>query len=202
VRPVFSVTVSAASQIRSEMRRTRRLADPVERARLSRRVVAAIAASGVFHRARRVAVYLPMGGEVDLTPLIHRAISAGKRCYLPAVDRPRLRFLPYNPGTPLRRNRFGIPEPWVPARLQAPPGTLDLVLCPLVAYDPRGNRLGMGGGYYDRTFAFVGRRRHWRRPVLLGAAYAFQRVPGLDPDPWDVPLHGVATEVGVEWFGR
>jgi 5-formyltetrahydrofolate cyclo-ligase len=192
--------VPAASEIRTDVRRRRRLTDRVERQRLSRQVVAAIAGTTVFRRAERIALYLPKGGEVDLTPLIDRALRAGKRCYLPVVGRSGLTFLPYAPGTVLRRNRFGIPEPQVPVRRRAAPSTLDLVLCPLVAYDPRGNRLGMGGGYYDRTFAFAGRRRHWRRPVLLGTAYAFQRVPALDPAPWDVPLHGVATEAGVEWF--
>lgn len=181
------------------MRRQRLRLHPAERARLSRRVVRALASAPVFLRARRLAAYLPNGGEVDLRPLLELAWNGSRECYLPVVGRDRMRFLPYTVKTPLRRNRYGIPEPDLPARRQARPLAIDLVLVPLVAFDPRGNRLGMGGGYYDRTFAFLHRRR-WRRPVLVGAAFAFQRVPALDPNPWDVPLDAVATEEGLEWF--
>jgi len=182
------------------MRDQRRRLDPVERARLSARVCHALIATGAFRRARRVAAYLPKGGEVDLSRLVTQAWSRCKRCYLPVVHRGQLRFLPFEPDTPLRPNRFGIPEPSVPLRRQVAALTIDLVIVPLVAFDGQGNRLGMGGGYYDRTFAFAGRRRRWRRPLLIGAAYGWQRVPLLPSNPWDVPLHGVATETGVEWF--
>ena len=71
---------------------------------------------------------------------------------------------------------------------------------PLVAFDMRGNRLGMGGGYYDRTFAYLLNRRRWRRPILIGVAYEFQGVDSLTTRPWDIPLHGVATEAGLRIF--
>jgi 5-formyltetrahydrofolate cyclo-ligase len=176
--------------------------DPATRAHASARVCRALAATGAFHRARRLAVYLSRGGEVDLTALVIRAWKAGKRCYLPVVERGRLRFLPYAPDTVLRPNRFGIPEPAETASRQVPASALDLVVLPLVAFDAAGNRLGMGGGYYDRTFAFSHRRLRWRRPVLIGAAYGFQRVPALAVSPWDVPLDAAATEGGLEWFRR
>jgi 5-formyltetrahydrofolate cyclo-ligase len=174
--------------------------DPAERARLSLVIARVIASSRAFRRAHRLAGYLPKGGEVDLKPLLDRAWHSGKHCYLPAIERRRLRFLPYAPHTPLRKNRFAIAEPVAPPGAQRAPDAIDLVILPLVAFDPRGIRLGMGGGYYDRTFAFLHRRRRWRRPLLIGAAFAFQRVPALEPNPWDVPLHGVATEDGLEWF--
>ena len=71
---------------------------------------------------------------------------------------------------------------------------LDVVIAPLVAFDESLNRLGMGGGYYDRTFAFRKRARVLRRPVLIGVAYSFQRVDRLQPENWDVPLDVVITE--------
>ena len=77
---------------------------------------------------------------------------------------------------------------------------LDLVLVPLVAFDDRGNRLGMGGGYYDQTFAFLSQRQHYRRPTLLGVAYEFQRLVALPVQAWDIPLDGVATEKRVQWI--
>ncbi len=190
------------SDLRRALRERRRRLDPATRAHLSSQVCRTLAATGAFRRARRLAIYLAKGGEVDLSPLVSRAWQAGKRCYLPALERGRLRFLPYAADTPLRPNRYGIAEPVVAARRHAPPATLDLVVLPLVGFDRSGHRLGMGGGYYDRTFAFQGRRLRWRRPLLIGAAYGFQRVPELAVNPWDVPLDAVATEEGLEWFRR
>jgi 5-formyltetrahydrofolate cyclo-ligase len=74
---------------------------------------------------------------------------------------------------------------------------LDLVLVPLVGFDARGNRLGMGGGFYDRHFAFLRNRRAWRRPLLIGIAFDVQRVPRLSDAAHDVPLWGIVTERGI-----
>ena len=79
---------------------------------------------------------------------------------------------------------------------------IDLVLMPLTAFDAHGHRLGMGGGYYDRTFSFRRGRAHWLRPRLVGVAWAFQRVDALDVAPWDVPMDAVATDRGVTRFSR
>ncbi len=173
---------------------------PARRAALAVQLARMLASSPVFKRSQRVATYLPNDGEMDLRPLIRRAWSLGKHCYLPVLNRHRLWFLPYQPDTPLVKNRFGIPEPDLSPRRRWPLQTLDLVLAPLVAFDDHGNRLGMGGGYYDQTFAYLASRTHWRRPVIIGVAYEFQRVAELPSHPWDVPLHGVATEQGLEWF--
>ena len=76
------------------------------------------------------------------------------------------------------------------------PAMLDLVIVPLVAFDSQFNRLGMGKGYYDRTF---GENLRWRRPCLLGLAYASQQLTHFDPNELDVPLDGVLTEEGITW---
>jgi 5-formyltetrahydrofolate cyclo-ligase len=83
-----------------------------------------------------------------------------------------------------------------------PVWTLDLILTPLVAFDDQGNRLGMGGGFYDRTLAYLGRRKHWKKPRLIGTAHAFQQVARLPHESWDVPLHGVVTEKALLSFGQ
>ena len=80
------------------------------------------------------------------------------------------------------------------------PFALDLVLVPLVAFDARGVRLGMGGGYYDRSFAYLNFRSRWRRPRLIGVGFDFQRAESISPQPWDVCLDGVITERG--FYGR
>jgi len=184
-------------QLRQQIRARRRALPPQQRRRHAERLARTLAGQALFWRARRIALYLPNDGEMDLTPLLHRCVALGKRCYLPVISRighNRLWFAEYRPGEKLRANLYGIPEPanakW---RGRSPIG-LDLILMPLVGFDERGNRLGMGGGYYDRTLAYLRHRQHWRRPRLLGVAYEFQRLDQLACEAWDVPMHGVITE--------
>lgn len=187
-------------QIRAEMRRRRRGLSESERAALSIKLARRLVYSALLRRSTRVACYLPNDGEVDLTPLIHTLWSMKRTSYLPVLHNQQLWFLPFAADTPLASNRFGIPEPDVSSRRRCAPAALDLVLMPLVAFDDKGNRLGMGGGYYDQTFAYLRRRRRWRKPVLLGVAYELQRSDLLPACEWDVPLDGVATERGVTQF--
>ncbi|MBI5041761.1 MAG: 5-formyltetrahydrofolate cyclo-ligase [Gammaproteobacteria bacterium] len=150
-----------------------------------------------FRNARRIAAYLPADGELDTAPLIERAWEMGKRVYLPVLlphGENRLWFARYTPDTHLVDNRFGIPEPARAAHTRASPLALDLVLTPLVAFDAHGHRLGMGGGFYDRSFAYLRHHTRWLRPRLIGLAYDFQRHARLPSQPWDVPLHAVVTD--------
>ncbi len=119
-----------------------------------------------------------------------------KTCYLPVIDtlgENKLWFAPFSRCSKLKYNRFGIPEPRVPKRHRVRAQSLDLLLTPLVAFDMDGNRLGMGGGFYDRTLAFLNRRQCWFKPHVIGIGYDFQKTTGLIRQPWDVPLHGVVT---------
>lgn len=150
-----------------------------------------------FRRARRIAAYWPADGELDPGPSLALAGCPDRRTFLPVLrpDRSsRLWFFPYAPGDPLQPNRFGIPEPRRGRGGALPPWSLDLILVPLVGFDADCNRLGMGGGFYDRTLAFLRHRLHWHRPRLIGLAHECQQVNRLEPRPWDVPLDAVATE--------
>jgi 5-formyltetrahydrofolate cyclo-ligase len=187
------------ARLRRDLRARRRALPPEVRDAAARALARRVAGQPVYVRARRVATYLANDGEMDPAYLVRRAWASGRRVYLPVlIDRPwpLLRFAPFTPDTTFTRNRFGIPEPDVPRRKLLPARALDLLLLPLVAFDAAGNRLGMGGGYFDRTLAYQ-RGRRWRRPRLLGIGYAFQQVDGLAAAAWDVPLHGVVTERGA-----
>jgi 5-formyltetrahydrofolate cyclo-ligase len=100
----------------------------------------------------------------------------------------------------LGTNFFGILEPDRARPID--PRRLDLVLTPLVAFDDRGVRIGVGRGYYDRCFRFLHTRAAWHRPKLLGVAYELQHVRAIPPEPWDVPLWGAVTESHVRRFQR
>jgi 5-formyltetrahydrofolate cyclo-ligase len=150
-------------------------------------------------RARRIGVYMSARGEIDCRPIIEMAWMRKKRIYVPILQKNQIIFAPLKPDSELEPNRFGILEPVYSARSLISARQLDVVVVPLLAFDLCLNRIGMGAGYYDRTFAFSKRRRHWRHPRLVGAAYSFQQVESLQPATWDVPLHCVITE--KESFG-
>lgn len=164
--------------------------------------------ANAFHpiqHSQRIAFYFAADGEMDPSPLVKRAIRAGKRCYYPVLrKRPAqsLWFVQHGEKQPLKSNRFGIPEPQTCHRSIAMPWGLDLIILPLVAFDLLGNRLGMGGGYYDRTLSFKLKRTHWKGPKLIGIAHEFQRVDSLPINKWDIPLDGVITEKKLYLFNQ
>ncbi len=150
-----------------------------------------------YQRSSRIAFYLSNDGEIDPQRLMRSALQAGKQVFLPVLRRQAsalLWFVEYRPGDRLLTNRFGIAEPHLRARSQTPPWGLDAILLPLVAFDHRGNRLGMGGGFYDRTLAYKRQRLSWNPPLLIGMAHEFQRLAALPKQSWDIPLDLIVTE--------
>jgi len=200
---LFSRTnpVTERQALRQQLRLLRHAFDTHEHAWRSTAITRRVTNHHLFRAAQHIACYLSNDAEVDLTSLMDCAWTMGKTVYLPVLSTThhnRLHFLPYAPGDTLVVNGFGIPEPISHSRRVTALARLDLVLTPLVGFDPWGNRLGMGGGFYDRTFAFLRRRQHWRKPHLLGVAFDVQRSPvELPHQHWDVPLEGVVTESGV-----
>ncbi|MCF6257784.1 MAG: 5-formyltetrahydrofolate cyclo-ligase [Gammaproteobacteria bacterium] len=188
--------------LRQQLRLARHAFDAHEHAWRSAAITRQLVNHRLFRAAQHIACYLSNDAEVDLTSLMDCAWTMGKIVYLPVVSAShhnRLHFLPYAPGDTLVANGFGIPEPVPHSRQSTALTRLDLVLAPLVGFDVWGNRLGMGGGFYDRTFAFLRRRQYWRKPHLWGVAFDAQRSPTeLPHQHWDVPLEGVVTESGVQ----
>lgn len=163
--------------------------------RLARQVVNTHA----FKASHRIACYFANDGEIEPSHIIERIWAMGKSCYLPVLSswRNRLLFAPLHPDSEFSFNRFGIPEPIVPADTHVRAQELDLILMPLVGFDAMGNRLGMGGGFYDRSLAFLRHRRHWDKPRLIGLAHECQRVERLTAEPWDIPLKGIVTDQSI-----
>ena len=146
-----------------------------------------------YQNAERIAVYFAVNGEIGLGPVIDHALAQGKQVYLPNLDKISLRFSPYFHAQKMRINRFKLPEPDVDDDEMLAPEDLDLVLAPLVVFDPQRNRIGMGGGFYDRSFSFRKNPEN-KRPVFIGVAHDFQKVAQLEPELWDVRLDRVVTD--------
>jgi 5-formyltetrahydrofolate cyclo-ligase len=173
------------------MRKRRRALGPATQRRHSLALAAHVAGRHWFRSARQVALYLAVDGELDLAPLMRLCWRQRKRVYLPRIDPDgKMRFALHRASDRLVRNNFGIMQPRLSARV-ASPDTLDIVLAPLVAFTRDGQRLGMGGGYYDRAFA------NQPRSNLVGVAHSCQCTESLPTDPWDVAVTRVLTEKGA-----
>lgn len=195
-----NINTDNIAQMRRELRTARRSLSPTVRARLSQALVRHLLRSSLLWPARRIACFWPNDGEIDLRSLFDSLWQRDIQVLLPIIDGQRLWFAPYTTSTAMRSNRFGIQEPALKRQDACPLLAIDVILMPLVAFDDVGNRVGMGGGYYDRTLANLRHREHFRGPLLIGTAFAFQRREQLCANTWDIPMHGVATEEGLNLF--
>ena len=178
--------------IRRLMREQRREVPAAARIGAADRLAVELLAQSLAPGAR-VAGYWAADGEIALHAWQLRLPRDVVYCLPVLHDDGRLRFAPWRAGDPVEANRFGIPEPVVAADALFEPDALDLVVVPLVGFDARCHRLGMGGGWYDRSFAF--RHRLPAPPRLVGAAFAFQQVADeLPTEDWDVQLDAVCTD--------
>lgn len=186
--------------LRAAVRAKRSRLDPASIISLSIDISAHLWRLPLMARSRRIAFYMPMNGEVDCRFAARSAWERGRKAFLPVIRGPELVFAPYRPDSKFLRNRYGIPEPIAANGPLFRPGQIDVVLTPLVVFDEEGNRIGMGAGYYDRSFEFMRRRRHWNRPHLVGLAYDFQKTLQIKACSWDVPLQFVVTEKNIYSF--
>jgi len=192
-------------QIRNEIRRSRQQLSEEECLAAGYDVSLNLQKYFPMRRAVNVACYLASDGEVSLTPVIELLWKRKKKVCLPVLFKlsPRaMYFAGYDKQTIMLDNLYGIPEPATKAHHKVMPFALDIVLMPLVAFDRSGNRLGMGGGFYDRYFSFINRQTSICKPKLIGVAHDFQEVTSLESEPWDVPLDAIVTETRLIRFTR
>lgn len=196
------------NQLRQHLRRQRRALNPLQQRKAAANLARIVKRDPIFLRAKRIGFYLASDGEISPQPLIDLALKMGKQCFLPVlhpIRHNRLWFARYRPDSPLVKNCYGIEEPSIRHQPRILPWALDLVLLPLVGFDPQGGRLGMGGGYYDRTFAFKQRQTRStkdyprRLPELVGLAHELQKQPQLELADWDIPLAAIATDMKLYW---
>ena len=176
--------------LRAQVRDLRRALSDDAQAEASQQLARRLAGHPRYQRARRLALYWAQDGEIDLGPVISAAWDSGKEVLLPCADAEILRFRPYLERDRLIQDRHGIPVP-PPERRSVAVSEIDLLLVPLVAFDRSGQRLGMGGGYYDRLLS----QQSTDLPqAVLGVAHSLQELEQVPAEPWDQALPEIITE--------
>jgi 5-formyltetrahydrofolate cyclo-ligase len=185
--------------LRRELRTRRRAIQGTARLRAARLLARRVGAAHLLRPGRHIGLYLATPEEIDTSPLLALARARGCRIALPRIvslRHDRMRF--YDWTGDVTRGAFGIREPRG-NRMRAA-RELDVVFLPLVGFDSRGNRIGMGRGFYDRHFAQRLRLPSHRRPLLVGLAYDVQQVAALPRAAYDVPLDAIVTESSIRRF--
>ena len=186
--------MTSRQQLRSHIRALRRSLSAEQQHQASLDLVQQLLPRPEIQQAQHIALYLTNDGELDTTPLIQALWQQGKSLYLPLlhpVVAGYLVFQLYTPDTVLTPNQFGIGEPELNCSLLRPVSQLDLMFTPLVAFDSQGQRLGMGGGFYDRTLSQLDSTV--RKPQLIGLAHDCQHVEAVPVEAWDIPLPAICT---------
>lgn len=189
----------ARQHIRQQIRARRRALNPQQQQQ-----AACAAAERLLHyppvqSAQHIALYITFDGELDTAPLIAALWHQGKQLYLPRLHPftpGQLLFLHYQQHTKLQQNHLKTCQPVLDIRQVLPLSELDILITPLVAFDHQGQRLGMGGGFYDRTL------QHWQTHKLLPIGYAHdcQCLAQLPCERWDIPLPAIITPSRVwQW---
>jgi len=177
--------------LRSALRLRRQALSTEEQLAAAQAVTYFIATLQGWPEANRIALYLAADGEVDTTPLSDLARTMDKQLFLPVIQHDNsLSFAAWHRDDTLSTNRFGIPEPPATAR-RCPANDLDIVFLPVVGWDAQGGRLGMGGGFYDRTLSGIS------GPLLVGLAHTNQKVDHIPREKWDIPLNFIATDTAL-----
>jgi len=181
------IPAAQKAALRRELRERRRSLSTREQAAAAASIAPMVHQLPDWREARHVAVYLAADGEIDCAALTAAARGEGKNLYLPVINTDNsLGFALWAKDEPLLENRFSIPEPAVHAT-RCPPGALHILFLPLVGWDSGGGRLGMGGGFYDKTLAGV------RGPLLVGLAHDCQQAKNIPREEWDITLDFVVT---------
>lgn len=180
------------NQLRQQIRKTRANLTALQQQQAEDSITQQALALIEERNAQHIALYLSFDGEISTDKLIKILWAQGKQVYLPVLhpfNPNHLLFLRYLPDTPMLKNKFGIWEPKLSVQNVLPLDELDILFTPLVAFDKQGNRLGMGGGFYDRTL------QHWQKSpfIPVGLAHQCQQVEQLPTEAWDVPLHQISV---------
>lgn len=192
-----------SKQLRKQFRALRNSLNSGEQASAARGALTQCLKLESFNTAKHIALYLANDGELITQAIVDYCWKQGKSVYLPVLHpfvKNTLAFFEYSEETQMRSNRFGIDEPKLDVRKIIPVKALDIIFTPLVAFDKEGNRLGMGGGFYDRTLSKLTRTStaqtnatQTNKTQLVGLAHDCQQAEKLPAQTWDIPLSTIVT---------
>ncbi|AEF55749.1 5-formyltetrahydrofolate cyclo-ligase [Marinomonas posidonica] len=181
--------------LRKTLRHARRQLSEQEQQQAAEQLLEQTLHSQWLENVDHVALYLANDGEISPHLISQYCWQHKIKTYLPVVKGETLRFALYDHTTQWHNNQFGIAEP-ITEKHHAQ-GSLDIVFMPLVGFDQYGGRLGMGGGFYDKSFANKGVKQN---PLLIGLAHDCQQVEQLPIEPWDVPLQAILSPSQIIQF--
>lgn len=189
------------SELRKHFRHARQSLSTKQQALAEKHLSLQIQHKTLFKNARNIAFYMANDGEISLQAIFNIARKNQKKCYLPCIEKTNIqpemlfRKVPkkINYDKNFVRNIYGITQP-EKKQHKISEKKLDIIFLPLVAFDKNGNRLGMGGGFYDRSLAFKRFSKKKSKPYLIGCAHSIQKSYQLLSDPWDIPLDAILTE--------
>ncbi|MCK5675811.1 MAG: 5-formyltetrahydrofolate cyclo-ligase [Verrucomicrobia bacterium] len=186
----MSKEITSKQQIRREIETQRKALDAQWLETASARVVETLLSMDVFQSAETVALYMAISGEVNLDSLFQKCRELGKRTCIPVFNTKEKLYemAEITPETECLTGHYGIREPLSPCLF--PMDNVDLVVVPGVAFDRKGNRLGRGGGYYDRLLeGFSG--------ASSAVAFDFQVLPSIPLEQHDKPVDVLVTETEI-----
>ncbi|AYQ55962.1 5-formyltetrahydrofolate cyclo-ligase [Bathymodiolus thermophilus thioautotrophic gill symbiont] len=178
--------------LRQSLRNQRNALSTSEQAKFAERLLPQAQQISDFQNGQKIALYLANDGEINPKYIKNFLKNKGIKIYLPILDNKKLKFAKL--GKKFTKNKFGINEPTATEILNAE--QLDIIFMPLVGFDEQKNRLGMGGGFYDRTLAFKKHQKH-TNPKLIGLAFDCQKIDKLAVETWDVPLNAIITPTTI-----
>lgn len=181
-------------QIRQAIRERRHALSGEQQQQAALKLLAQVKRLPALERPQTVAIYLAADGEINPQPVIDWLWQQGHQVCLPVLhpfSKGQLLFLAYQPNTLMVHNRYQIAEPKLVCANIVPVNQIDVIFTPLVAFDASGQRMGMGGGYYDRTLAPW--LQHRPNARAIGLAHDCQQVTKLPCESWDVPLKTILT---------
>ena len=204
---------SSRADIRQLIRNKRQLLDQNTQRQQANLLAERLKAHPKIADAKSIAIYLSNDGELNTQKFIHDCWQRNIKTYLPVIhpfSKGHLLFLHYDRHTLMKKNKYGIAEPQLNVQHVLPVTEIDIIFTPLVAFDNTGARLGMGGGYYDRTLASWSNKKSnqqpnkkseqkfsqndvSKKPYPIGLAHDFQQVEKLPTEPWDIPIPEIIT---------
>jgi len=199
---IHSSSAKAKKAHRLTLKNARQAIHPFKRMCAARASTQLLRNFSPLQSAKRVGSYLDVNGEFPMAAINAMLLQQQKTLFFPKIEdfkNARMHFAQWTSSSRLKANKFEIPEIVAPTLPHSRALPLDLIFVPLLGFDNTGNRLGMGGGFYDR---YLANYTTTKKPFVLGVAYDIQRLAKLKVEPWDYPLDAILTETGIQRFRR